>query len=460
MAWAAALAILSGVAIDTVWREVDQLANAIETTRSFFGITRVENRLIPPGNTRVMRHGRIAHGSQFTSDPLRREPTAYFGRTSGVGVAFRRYRLLLDPPDRGLRVGIVGLGAGTLAAYGRDGDLFRFYEIDSEVERIARNYFAYIQDSSAEVEVLLGDARLTLARATVSEEFDILILDAFTGDAVPVHLLTREAYQIYLSHLRPGGLLVFQVSNRYLDLGIVVRGLAEEAGQETVSITTTGDLYVDTHEASYVIATNNREFLADPTVRLLAEASPPVESAPRIWTDAFASLWTVMADRHWGDQWDAAPNLGHFVVDRGALLTIEDEIRVKTLSQALYAHSGGKSAMVVITAPSLQAGGAGQTPLPEFVSHLFQKVGLASPEITDGLLVFISEKDRQAGFLVSPSWPAQLHEQLSRDFNNHTLQALAAGESSRGITDFAERFDHLVRTKMAGEAHYLQGEPL
>ena len=446
-AWAGALVTFAGVAVGSVSHERHQLASAIETTRTFFGITRVESRRIPPGDTRVMKHGRIAHGSQFTSGPLRREPTAYFGRTSGVGVALRRYRALLGESDRGLRVGVVGLGAGTLAAYGQPEDFFRFYEIDPEVERVARNYFAYLHDSPAEIEVVLGDARLTLEHAEESSDFDLLILDAFSGDAVPVHLLTREAYQIYLSNIRLGGLLVFQVSNRYLDLGAVVRGLAEEAGQETVSITTTGDLYVDTQEASYVIATDNRAFLEDPTLRILADASPPVESAPLIWTDSFASLTSVMADRRRSQDWDSAPNRGHFVVDRGDLLSVEDEVRVKAMSQTLYTQSGGKAAIVVVTAPSLPTGAVGEAPLAQYATRLFRNLGLTRSEISDGLLVFMAREHQEAVVLVTPSWPLELREQINWTFENETLQAIFEGDASRGIAELVDRFDRLARAR-------------
>ncbi|MCH8082900.1 MAG: fused MFS/spermidine synthase [Myxococcales bacterium] len=446
-AWAGALFILAGVAVGSVSYERSELTDAIETTRTFFGITRVENRRIPAGDMLVMRHGRIAHGSQFLLDPLRREPTSYFGRTSGVGVAIRRYRILLDEPNRGLRVGIVGLGAGTLAVYGRAEDFFRFYEIDPEVERVARNYFAYLHDSPAEIEIVLGDARLMLERAEEGSNFDLLILDAFSGDAVPVHLLTREAYQIYLSHIRPGGLLVFQVSNRYLDLGAVVRGLAEEAGQETVSITTTGDLYVDTKRASYVIATDNQAFLADPTLKILADASPPEKSAPLIWTDSFASLMTAMTSRLPSQDWESAPNRGHFVVDRGDLLSVEDEVRVKAMSQGLYTQTGGKAAMVVVTAPSLPAEAAGEASLAQYLTSLFQKLGLTDSEISDGLLVFVAREHLEAAVLVTPSWPSELREQIDWVFENQTLQAFSEGNPSRGIAELVERFDQLARIR-------------
>jgi len=452
-AWAGALFIFAGVAVGSVWYERAELADAIETTRTFFGVTRVENFRIPPGDTRIMRHGRITHGTQFTSELLRREPTAYFGRTSGVGVAIRRYRALLDETDQGLRIGIVGLGAGTLAAYGRAGDFFRFYEIDPEVERVARNYFTYLDDSAAEIEIVIGDARLALERAEQGSEFDLMILDAFSGDAVPVHLLTREAYQTYLSHLRPGGLLVFQVSNRYLDLGAVVRGLAEEAGQEAVSISTTGDFYINTLPASYVIATDNRAFLADPTLKILVDASPPVESAPIIWTDSFASLTTVMTVKSRQQDWYQAPNHGHFVVDRGDLLSVEDEVRVKAMSQRLYTQTGGKAAMIVVTARSMPAGVSGEALFGQYVMQLFKRFGLTGSDISDGLLVFVEREHLEAAVVVSPSWPSELREQINWTFDNQTLQAFSEGEPSRGIAKIVERFDQIVRARNSAKLH-------
>src|SRR5207248_4401523 len=161
--------------------------------------------------------GTIVHGKQFLDPDRRGLPTSYYGPRSGIGLA------LLDARAHGpLRVGVVGPGAGTLAAYGRAGDVFRFYDINSGVVELARSEFTFLKDSPAKVEVALGDARLSLERER-PQNFDVLALDAFSSDAIPVHLLTVEAFKTYLRHLKPGGVLAVHISNRYLDLVPVVQ---------------------------------------------------------------------------------------------------------------------------------------------------------------------------------------------------------------------------------------------
>jgi SAM-dependent methyltransferase len=393
-----------------------------------------------------MWHGRIAHGAQFTDEAKRGQPTSYFARDSGVGIALERYRALRGDSGRGLRVGVLGLGTGTLSAYGRSGDHFRFYEIDPDVERIAREYFTYLDDSAATVEVVLGDARLMLEQASADEEkFDVFVLDAFSGDGVPVHLLTREAYQIYLSRLRPDGLLVFNVSNRYLDLAPLVRGLADEVGQQTVRIISTGDAWCDTRDAKYVIATKNRAFLREDSVKVAATPYAPDEPEPLVWTDDAASLWSVMTRRFEPGRWESAPNRGHFVVDRGDFIAFEEEARIRTLSRALYSDTRGVGAIVVITAESMRAGGAEEEPFEEFTSLLYRKLGMGRPEIERGLLVFISKTDRRAGVHVGTAWPAALREQIDTMFRRTVIEGLSRGRASSGILEFVEAFDGFVR---------------
>jgi len=192
--------------------------------RSFFGVLRVNESA--PGDPKAMRrslvHGTTLHGTQFLSDELRKRPTSYFGLATGIGVA-----LMQRPAGRSLNVGIVGLGVGTLAAYGRKSDRFRFYEIDPSVIEIASDggYFTFISDSMATVEIVQGDARLSLQQEleeTGGNAFDVLIVDAFSSDAIPVHLMTRESFDLYFKHLKPGGILAVHVSNRYFDLRPIV----------------------------------------------------------------------------------------------------------------------------------------------------------------------------------------------------------------------------------------------
>jgi SAM-dependent methyltransferase len=450
LAWAGALLVSCGVTVALVWHEVDLLSGALESSRTFFGVNRVVGEERSGRPTRVMWHGRISHGAQFTEEAKRREPTSYFGRDSGVGIALERYRALRDGAGRGLRVGVLGLGTGTLSAYGRMGDYFRFYEIDPDVERMAREYFTYLEDSAATVEVVLGDARLMLEQApTDREKFDLLILDAFSGDAVPVHLLTREAYQIYLSNLRPDGLLVFNVSNRYLDLAPLVRGLADEAGQQTIRIISSGDAWCGTLEARYVIATNNRAFLEEQSVRVAATPYSVVEPDPLVWTDDSASLWSVITRGLVAGRWESAPNLGHFVVDRGEFISIEEEARIRTLSRALYSDTRGAGAIVVVTAESMRAGGAEEEPFEEFTRLLYRKLGLDRPGLERGLLVFISKTDRRAGIHVGSEWPPALREQIDSMFRQTAIAGLSQGRASQGILEFVKAFDGFVRERLS-----------
>ena len=181
-------------------------------------------------------HGRITHGRQFIDPGKRRWATSYYGPHSGVGRAIAC--LQKSGP---IRVGAIGLGVGTVAAYARPGDLFRFYEINPEVLRLATQRFTYLADCRGTCEVVLGDARLSLEAEEPPQPFDLLVLDAFSGDAIPTHLLTREAFDVYRRHLAPDGAIAVHISNNYLNLAPVVRRLAEHCGMKTTHIWAEGD---------------------------------------------------------------------------------------------------------------------------------------------------------------------------------------------------------------------------
>ena len=211
-------------------------------TRNFYGLLRViENR---DEHFIKLLHGRITHGFQFTDSAREMTPTSYYSRESGVGLAIE------DRPDRerGIRIGAVGMGAGTLASYCGEKDTIRFYEINPAVPLLSRRgepFFTYLEKCRGQVEVAMGDARLSLEEELdrgVHERFDVLALDAFSSDAIPVHLLTEEAFGIYLRHLRqPGGILAVHISNRYIDLVPVVHGYAERHGLASAMITSEED---------------------------------------------------------------------------------------------------------------------------------------------------------------------------------------------------------------------------
>ncbi|HEX6689650.1 MAG TPA: fused MFS/spermidine synthase, partial [Burkholderiales bacterium] len=225
MARIASLAMLLGVVAAAVYDGFSDRDDVIAASRSFYGVLRVKQYGDEGDATQLRRlvHGTIMHGEQYTHDTLRRKPTTYYEPTSGVGVA------IASRQGKPVRVGVVGLGTGTLAAYGRAGDVYRFYEIDPDVVRVARSDFTYLSDSPAKIEVALGDARLTLEREP-PQRFDVLAVDAFSSDAIPVHLITKEALAVYLKHVGADGIVAFHVSNRFLDLIPVVARIAKENG--------------------------------------------------------------------------------------------------------------------------------------------------------------------------------------------------------------------------------------
>jgi hypothetical protein len=251
--------------------------SAIVLVRNFYGSLRV----VETEGRRVLYHGTIKHGSQFLSESRRSWPTSYYGPPSGIGLA------LLNCCAREKRVGIIGLGAGTLAAYGARGDQFRFYEINPQVIEIAESQFSFLGNSKAKSDIAQGDARLSLEREP-PRLFNVLAVDAFSGDAIPVHLLTKEAFAVYLRHLDSLGVIAFHVSNQFLDLAPAVRRIAMEYGFESVEIRSDQDEDRDLSAATWVLVTRNREFLARSEI---ARAAVPISARDiRLWTDDYNNL--------------------------------------------------------------------------------------------------------------------------------------------------------------------------
>ncbi len=223
--------------------------------RSFYGSLRTLDMIPPdvPEAVRQLIHGTIIHGQQGLAPELRTSPTAYYGPTSGVG------RALQTMTSSGRRIGMIGLGAGTIAAYGRAGDVVRFYEINPQVVDVARGEFSFLGDSAATIEIALGDARLSLAREP-SQAFDLLAVDAFSGDAIPVHLLTQEAMAVYLRHLKPDGVMAFHVTNHFLNLAPVVKQMADANGLGSALIADMGETDI-VFKSDWVLVTRNRAWL-------------------------------------------------------------------------------------------------------------------------------------------------------------------------------------------------------
>lgn len=261
--------------------------NTLDLRRSFYGSLRVvQSPRAGPEQKRTLFHGIIEHGDQFFLPPKRLRPTTYYGPESGIGILLRE---CIGSPKR---IGVVGLGTGTIAAYGKSGDMFRFYEINGQVSDVARTFFYYLRESKATTQIVEGDARLSLMRETVLP-FDVLALDAFSGDAIPVHLLTQEALALYRRHLTPNGVLAFHVSNVFLDLPPVVKQLAESASLQAVLVRNSDDLENDILAADWVLVTNNPVVLSNASIRI---HSAPITSRPdlRLWTDNYNSLVQIL----------------------------------------------------------------------------------------------------------------------------------------------------------------------
>lgn len=274
----------------------------IETSRNFYGVLRVnfeDSYFDNNGPKHELVHGRIQHGYQYLDSDKRRMPTTYYGESSGIGLAINHHprRHSTDPGAGSLRIGVVGLGCGTLAAYGEAGDYIRFYEINPEVIRISDEFFTYRRDTPAKVEVVLGDARINMERELAAgqpQEFDVLAIDAFSSDSIPMHLLTKECVELYRKHLQPDGLLCVHISNHFLDLTGVVHAIAEAVGCKCAFVDSRPDDAHGTNYATWGIVTQNSKFLESPEVRDHILRWDPKNRPPVLWTDDYGSLWQVI----------------------------------------------------------------------------------------------------------------------------------------------------------------------
>jgi hypothetical protein len=277
--------LLAGYRIDTALNEV------VAISRNFYGVLRIRQYGSvdqPDTLERELVHGRIMHGQQFLSDARRRQSTGYYTETSGIG---RLFGVLGDQP---LRVGLVGLGAGTLAVYGKAGDRFRFYEIDPAMIAAARSHFSFLGDSAAHIDVRLGDGRLLL-QAEPPASFDVLVIDAFSGDSIPVHLLTREAVQLYRERLAPHGVIALHISNSHLELQPVVARIAAALELQMASIEDPGG-GADLRKSfsHWVLLAQDRAVLDRPGIAAAASPLPAVAPA-RTWTDDYSNIVQIMS---------------------------------------------------------------------------------------------------------------------------------------------------------------------
>ena len=282
------LALLAGAALLValavpVWK---RMRGGAWLTRSFYGALQVRD-FLPHSEKNALRHlldGRISHGFQYLREDRRREPTAYFAAESGIG----RLLSAAGPPRA---VGVLGLGAGTLAAYGRAGDRFVFYEINPDVVAVARSRFSFLSDTPAEVRVETVDGRLGLAREA-PQGFALLALDAFSGDAIPTHLITREGVALALSHLAPGGVLAINASNRHVDLGRVVRAHAAHFGLRWRFVRHTARSPLGPYRSDWYLLSADEAALAP--VAEVGSDPPDAEAAPVVFTDDHAPVFSIL----------------------------------------------------------------------------------------------------------------------------------------------------------------------
>jgi hypothetical protein len=291
-AWvAASLLVLSCTAATAIYRIGDAVSEVVAMSRNFYGVLRVRehgSEADPGALQRTLLHGSIMHGEQYLAEDRRREPTSYYTETSGIG------RLLKALGDRRLEVGVVGLGAGTLAAYGKAGDVYRFYEIDPAVVDAANRYFSFLADSAATVDVVVGDGRLLL-QAEPTQRFDVLVVDAFSGDSIPIHLLTREALRLYGERIKRDGVIALHVSNRHLDLRPVVGQLAMAERMQLAYVEELeSDTDPDKAASDWILLARDRKVLDLPGIKE-ASAALPKAGPGALWTDDYSNIMQVLS---------------------------------------------------------------------------------------------------------------------------------------------------------------------
>jgi len=265
---------------------------SVALARNFYGVLRVSEEHDANGRFRILTHGRTEHGTQYLDAKRRFMATTYFGPASGAALAIEQHPK--RNTGRPLEIGVIGLGAGTLAAYGKPGDHIRFYEINPQVVDVARSQFTYLSDTPAKVDVVVGDARIRLEEELAKGDqplFDVLIVDAFSSGAIPIHLLTAEAGEVYAQRMTESGLLVFHISNRFLDLEPVLQGMAEHLGMTAVRTDSKSDPSIGASDSAWMLLTRDGRFLHAPTVKSVTTGAAG-ESLR--WTDSFAGLWQAL----------------------------------------------------------------------------------------------------------------------------------------------------------------------
>jgi hypothetical protein len=287
LAWGWALALSGLLCGIRVCDHIDALEGADITLRDFYGTLSVYAGGEGVDAYRTMMHGQIIHGRQYVNSSRQDLPTTYYSPDGGAG---RALNVLAEQGP--LRVGVIGLGVGTLTAYGRPGDYYRIYDINPLVIDLARKQFSFLSRSKARIEIVLGDARLRLEDED-AQNFDLLIVDAFSGDAVPVHLLTREAFAIYFKHLKPHRVLAIHITNRFLDLEPVVMAAAQSFGFDARRVDSKDEKTRQVFHSTWMLISNDTSIWKHPLLKnAIADIRVPNGFQP--WSDDYSSVFTVL----------------------------------------------------------------------------------------------------------------------------------------------------------------------
>ncbi len=286
-AWAVLVTLTLGLAGSLAYEEWQVEHEARLLVRNFYGGLRVTDSGEGEEAQRVLNHGTINHGAQFLDPARRKWPITYYGKKSGVALAI--FDSGRDGPQR---VGVVGLGTGTLAAYGRAGDAYRYYEINPLVVQIANTEFTYLKDSAAKVDIAMGDARISLERES-ERHFDVIAIDAFSGDSIPIHLLTKEAFAQYFRHTKREGAVAVHVSNKWLDLVPVVRQAANDAGKSAVLVDTDDEDDEGVFGATWVVLVDPGELYKKPSLKVNGTLLGKSKDF-RAWTDEYSNLFRIL----------------------------------------------------------------------------------------------------------------------------------------------------------------------
>ena len=265
--------------------------STVASSRNFYGILTIKDVEVNGKVERRLIDGSTSHGTQSQSAEREHIPMSYYRADTGVALALDHLFPMMN-----IKVGLIGLGAGTLAAYSRAGDQYTFYELNPAVETMAWRYFSYLEDSKGDIDIILGDGRVSLTNELTSgktNDYQVLVLDAFSGDSVPTHLLTIEAFELYFKHLEENGILAIHVSNSHLDLTSLTRGLASSLNKSSIYVQTEADKD-EVNQTQWVLITNNSSFLNNARVKNLTSPWPNSMDKNIVWTDDYSNLLSVL----------------------------------------------------------------------------------------------------------------------------------------------------------------------